>query len=242
MARKYTRKQLRKPDEFITMSHRVAGYVKDHAKLVAVSLLVAAVIIGAAWTLSWLSNSRARTATAMLTRAIDIYNQTVVPNASKLKPREDGIPHFETRDAKLKAADEQLKKVVDKYGDNSVGLLARLMRASVSYERGQFNQAIDDYKRYLDRGGDAAFRNNAIEGLIYSYEKTKQYDKALANVKKLPNSGGQRYVALYHEARIFADQGKAKAAAERYRKVLQEANSPTLQNQAGQQLALLEDK
>jgi predicted negative regulator of RcsB-dependent stress response len=241
LAKKYTRKQLRQPDEFITMSHRAMEYVVAHLKLVLVALVVAAVIIGAAWTWTWYRERSARDATAMLSRAIDMYTQMIIPgDKSKLKPREDGIPHFDTRAAKLKATAEELTKAVQQHEGNSVGRLARLMRAAVRYDEGKYADAAQDYEAFLAGGGEERFKTTAIEGLIYSYEAQKQWDKALAQVKKLPATGDERFAALYHEGRILAAQGKKQEAAERFKQVVQKATSSSLSQQAGQRLALLE--
>ena len=48
--RKYTRKQLRQPDEFISISMKVWEAVSDNASRVIVALLVAMVIVAGVWT------------------------------------------------------------------------------------------------------------------------------------------------------------------------------------------------
>lgn len=243
MGKKYTRKQLRQPDEFITMSHRAMEYLATHLKLVLVSLFVAAVIIAAAWSWTWYRERTARAATAMLTRAIDMYTQMVFPgDKSKLKPREDGIPHFATRDEKLKATEEQLGKTLEEHKGTSVGRLAALMRGGVRYDLGKYAEAAADYETFLRDGGAGRFKETAIEGLMFCFEAQKKWDQALAQVKKLPKDEDGAYVALYHEGRIFASQGKKEEAAQRFKQVVQKASSPVLLRQAGQRLAMLEVK
>ncbi|MCA9670893.1 MAG: tetratricopeptide repeat protein [Myxococcales bacterium] len=241
MARQYTRKKkLKEPDQLMTMSGKAADYVKDHAKLVVVAAGISAGIIGIAWGWSAYSDSQARKATAVVTRAITMYNQTIVPASArkKLKKRTDGIPHFHSRAEKLKASVAELDKVVKQYGSSSIGQLARAMRASVQLEQGASGRAISDYTKAIPVL-PKELAAPAREGLIYAYAATKQWDKALAEAKQLPKDERWKAVGLYHEARVLAAQGRTKDARERFEKVVKTTKSGTLRRQANQRLALL---
>jgi predicted negative regulator of RcsB-dependent stress response len=240
VARKYTRKQLRQPDAYITMSNRVAEWVKLNAKLFVVSLVVAIVIVGAFWGWTAYQTSRARKATRLINRATEIYHQAVIPGAEEVKREEGDIPRFKTQAAKLKATIEELDKAVDKFKSRSIGSVAIAMRAAARYDQGKYKEAIEDYRKVLDAFDDQDLRVRLREGLIYCHEGLKQWDQALAQVQKLPQKGEHRYLALYHEARILAAQGKPKEARERLNEVLKKTASPTLKRQAGQRLALLQ--
>jgi predicted negative regulator of RcsB-dependent stress response len=238
VAKKYTRKQLKKPDEFISFSMRAWDRLRRHASRVIVMVIVAVLITGGVWTWSYFANKRAAKATGILTHAFDIYNQTVVPMAGDLPPSDDGTPRFKTREAKLKAADKEFTKALDAAGGR-LKLMTLLMRAGVRYEQGRYDDAAADYKQFLEDSDDHRFRFLAQEGLGYCYEAGKSLDKALEQFKKLPREGDRKWVSIYHEARILAKKGKKKEAAKLLQEVVDKA-SGSLVERASDQLALLE--
>jgi tetratricopeptide (TPR) repeat protein len=233
--RKYTRKQLRQPDEFISFSMKAWGVVRDNAVRVIVMLVVAALIVAGVWTWTYFSDARAAKATGVLSKAFEIYNQTVVPMEA-LPPSEDGIPRFKTHKAKLEAAEKEFTQAVERSSGTLKGL-ALLMRAGVRYELGRYDKALEDYNQYLGHSGNKAFRFNAQEGVGYCHEARKEWDKALAAFRKLGGEGEQKWVAVYHEGRVLGRKGQKKEAADLLRQVISKAASKALQERAGDQLA-----
>jgi predicted negative regulator of RcsB-dependent stress response len=239
VAQKYTRKQLRKPDEFISISMRLWDVVRRHASRVLAMMAVAVLIIGGVWTWSYFADAKASKATGTLSRAFDIYNQTIFPTVDKLPPSEDGIPRFRTREGKLKAADKEFSKALDEAG-GKLGAMTLLMRASVRYDQGRYDKALKDYQDFLSKSDDESYRYMAQEGIAYCYEGSKALDKALSHFRKLPRNGERKWAAIYHEARILAKQGKKKDAAKLWRQVIGKASDKTLVNRASDHLAQLE--
>lgn len=239
MVKKYTRKQLRKPDEFISISMRLWEVVRRHASRVVAMFVVAVLITGGVWTWSYFAEAKAAKATGTLSRAFDIYNQTVFPTVDKLPPAEDGIPRFRTRDGKLKAADKEFSKALDEAG-GKLGAMTLLMRASVRFDQRRYKEALKDYQDFLSKSDDKGYRYLAQEGIAYCHEGQKALDKALSHFRKLPRDGERKWAALYHEARILAKQGKKKDAAKLLRQVIDKALDKTLVNRASDHLAQLE--
>ncbi|MCC6752318.1 MAG: tetratricopeptide repeat protein [Deltaproteobacteria bacterium] len=243
MAKSYTRnKELKQPDEFISLSHRAWTFISDHATRVLVMLGVAVVIVAAAWTWSYFREAQAEKATAAFGRALDIYYAPVSTEPAKAaKDDDDDTPHFSTRLKKLEAAETEFSKVVDGHAGKEVARMALLLRAGVRFERARFDEAIADYDRFLKESTDKALRTSALEGLIYCYEARNLLDKAIETIKKLPGEGEQRYLALYHEGRILALKGQVKEAVARFKQI-QQKGSPALASRAGERLAMLEGK
>lgn len=243
MAIKYTRKQLKQPDEFITFSMRVMALVKDHARQVAVMAGVAAVLIAAVWAWSYYADAKGQESTTKLTRAMDIYDQPIVElEADKLKDEgPDAIPRFKDVGAKLKAATEAFGEAA-KGGAGDLPHIALLLRAGVNFDRGQYAEAMTDYQAFLKKADDPRLRELAIEGLAYSYEATKALDKALEQFRKLPKEGDGKLKALYQEARILSLQGKKKEAVDLLNKVIADGAGSPYAEQASSRLALLEAK
>lgn len=237
--RNYTRKQLRQPDEFISISMKVWDAVGRNIPRVIVSAIVAILIIAGVWTWSYFADARAAKSTAAMSRAFDIYNQTVFPMETKLPPSEDGIPRFKTNRAKLEASEKEFTKAMER-SDGSLKAHSQLMRAGVRYELGQHTEALADYKAYLAHGGPEQLMFNAQEGMGYCHEAQKQWDLALQAFRKLPREGEQRWLATYHEARVLAAKGQKKEAVGLLTQVIEKATTRTLKERAGEQLALID--
>lgn len=224
------------------MSHRVWVWVKDHATRVIVMLVVAIAISVAAWTWSYLAEQHAEEATAEIGRGLEIYNASVVELADVDKQGDDGIPRFQTRNAKLKAAEREFGQVVGQRGSGDVGLMAVLMRAGARLELGRYADAAKDYERFVQQADrDHALRSMAIEGLIYAFEAQKKWDAAINSVARLPRDGEKRFEAMYHEARILLAKGDRKGAVKRYREIVEQAGSRFLVDRASRWLATLQD-
>jgi tetratricopeptide (TPR) repeat protein len=241
VTRKYTRKQLKRPDEFVTLSMQIWTYAREHTPFVLLSLGVAAVLVAGVWTWDFFSTRGGEKTTAQLTRATDIYNQTIIPMETKLpQTDEDGVPRFKTRAEKLKAAEEEYTKAVGSGG--TIALAARGMRAGVRYDAGKFQEAAEDYAKVLAGTDDPRLRSVALEGLGYCYEAMKNFDKAIQQFRLLPRDGDRKYLALYHEARVLAKKGAVKEAREIYKQIVEKGTPASLVDRASDRLALLEAK
>ncbi len=241
MVRKYTRKQLKKPDEFITFSIRVWSFVRANGPYALLTLGVAALIIAGAWIWTHFSTARAMKTTAMMTRALEIYNQNTMSGAEKLSADDDGIPRFKNRTEKLAAVTEELSKVV-MGGGKSLGFVAQAMRAGVYYDAGKYQKACADFERLLEKKGESRFLSQLIEDTGYCYEAHRDWDKALHFFRMLPQEAEKRYWARYHEARILAKKGQIKEAVSLYRQIISNVSSGWLLERASDQLAMLESQ
>jgi tetratricopeptide (TPR) repeat protein len=241
--KKYTRKQLKQPDEFITFSNKVWEFVRQHVVGVVITIIVASVGIGAAWAVTAYKESKAADATGLLDHAIEVYSQSLLPDtvdASQIK--KDDIPRFKTTAEKLGAAEKAFSAVIEKGGTNGPGQLALLLRGSVRYDAKKYTEAVADYKAFLDEDPEPRLRKRAQEGIGYCYEAEKKWQKAMAAFAKLPSKGKNKFQGDYHKARLLALQGKKKEAAVAYRTIVDQAEDQTLVARAGERLAMLESK
>ena len=241
--KKYTRKQLKQPDEFISLSNKVWNWVSEHASRVLAMLVVIVLVIAAASIWRYYSEKKEKSSTTLLSRAIEIRNQTVIPSSVKLPPSPDGIPRFSSQAAKLQAAEKTYSELLKKQPGSGAAQLALLLRAGVRYDQSKYGEAAKDYKAYLAAApDDRLFKKAALEGLIYCYEARKMWSEALETVAKLPKDGDDQYESLFQEARILAEKGDKKGAAERFRRIVNKAGSRALVDRAGQRLAMIEAK
>jgi len=240
--RKYTRKQLKQPDKFLTTSDRAWNFIKDHTRQVLVMVAVAVVGVAAAWIWTYFADNRARDITGKLTYALKVYSKPVVELKATLPKDPDGIPLFGTKAKKLEASAKELSKVVYGSSSGSLNIIATLIRAGVHYDGGQYTEAIRDYSAVQNETSDPQLREMAIEGLVYCYESTKALDKALETVKKLSRDGDKQYYSMYQEARLLTLKGQKVQAAKLYQKILEKSGSDSLSEKANERLALLESK
>lgn len=245
MARKYTRKQLNQPDEFITMTQRAWGWLTDHTTRVLAMIGVTTVIVAAAWTWEHLSLRRAEASTSVLSKALEVNEAAVLPTASAQGAEEAGAtPRFATESARLSAADQAFDRAIAEGRGAQLRALAVLMRAGVRYQRGRYQAAQADYEAFLrdaDEDTTRLFGAAATEGLMYSFEARQQWSQALAAARRLPHEGDARFDALYHEGRILLSKGDRKGGQERLQQVMAGAKSRTLIERASQALMALRD-
>jgi predicted negative regulator of RcsB-dependent stress response len=230
----------RQPDEFISLSNRVADFVRRNVVGVGLMILAAVVVIGLVWGFRAYQTSRAEKATAKLTWAVDIYTQELIPKSVESPKIEEGDPprfrtHAERLDASLKALDE----VVTKHGGTGVGDLALLIRAGVYFDARKYDQAIADYSKALETIKDATTKSRALEGLAYCYEAKSNWEKAISYFEQSATAGEERFSAIYHQGRILALRGDKQGAAKKFKEVIDASSNQTLIGLAGARLASL---
>lgn len=97
-----------------------------------------------------------------------------------------------------------------------------LQRARDASERGKLLEAVDNYRRLLNREG-GYFAPANLE-LSYALLSLKRYDEALAQLRQVSERDGARYpVSYFHLARLYELKGELKLAETAFSQAL-EAN------------------
>ena len=90
-----------------------------------------------------------------------------------------------------------------------------LQRARTAYERGNVQEAIDNYERIISRMG--GYFSPANLELSYALVSVKRNDEAMANLLQVANRDGSRYpISYYHLARLYELKGNLKLAEEAF--------------------------
>jgi tetratricopeptide (TPR) repeat protein len=206
---KKTRKELLKePDEFITISGKIIGFLIEHKNQItyALGVIVALALIFSGY--RFFSIRSENKAAALLDQGLAKYE--------KFKNDNQPLAAYDQV-----SADFQL--IIDKYGSKHNGKIARLTYANICYEAGKYEQAIALYKRSLaDFENHPTIHNQVIGSLGYAYEQQADYANAVSYFKQLSAAPDtiMRGEALYHLGWLYEKLGQSEKSREAYNKLI----------------------
>ena len=210
---KITKKQLKEPDEFITLTERGFLFVSQHAKPVAIGVGVVIVVILAFFALRWWDKNNEVRAAQKFNSMIEVYQKA-------MNPTQEGSS------AESKSALEKIDELIRQFPRTSWGKAAYLYRGNIHLRLGDYQEAIKDYDSLLDKSGiQKVYYSFATEGLGYAYEGKKEYEKALESFKKTLEKGEafQTAETTLNIARLYERLGKTSEALENYQAYLKTA-------------------
>jgi tetratricopeptide (TPR) repeat protein len=205
--KKIIKKKLKEPDEFISFTERSYLFVTHHARSIAMGAGIVLVLLLAVFLFQEWNKRNEENAYKMLTSVIETYQ--VVSS-----PYREGSPQ------EYKNLLDRFNEIVTKFPRTSSGKLAVLYKGNIYLRLGEFDEAIKAYESYLEKAGkEKLYRAFAMEGLGYSYEGKRDYEKAIAAYQKLIGLGEEFQVANAHlgMGRCYEKMGKKREALEHYR-------------------------
>lgn len=258
MAKGISKKELKRPDEFVSFWTHAADQAAKFANqrksaLVAGTTMLVTVVIGSL-VFSSISEGRARRATEALTRIERIATAELRPegtpagNPEGTPPSDEGVPRFKTAKERSEAA---LKELDAFLAGPHAGLAteARLERGQLLLGLGRASEAVANYEQILRDNPDERIRFLAREGLGYAQEATGNLEAAAATFAKLGDDaaatkegGFYKDRALYHRARLAELRGNANDAKTLYQEVLDKNPTTSLRAEITNRLAVLELK
>ena len=206
---KKTRKELLKePDEFITISGKLIGFIVEHKNQItyALGLIVALALIFSGY--RFFSIRSENKASALLDQGLAKYE--------KFKNDKQPVEAYDQV-----SADFQL--ILDKYGSKKNGKIARLTYANICYKAGKYEQAIELYKKSLkDFEKHPAIHNQVVGSLGYAYEQQADYTSAVSYFESLSSTPDtiMRGEALYHLGWLYDKLGQTEKSKEAYNKIV----------------------
>jgi tetratricopeptide (TPR) repeat protein len=244
VAKRYTRKQLRQPDEFVSFWTRVYEFLRASAGpiLIGVGVGLVAVIVSVALT-SHMQRVSAE-ASRQLSRIMRMYATDLATDddAAKKAQPDDDVPRFKTADERRKATLSELDSYLTQNRTKGPVREAELFRAGVLYDAGQYDEAVRAYGEFLaESGNDQRLRFLAREGRGYSYEAKGKFDDALGEFGKLEGETDlYKDRAQYHQARILEKKGDVAGAQKLLKAILDKNPTSTLRDDISNRLAALE--
>ena len=206
---KKTRKELLKePDEFITISGKLIGFIVEHKNQLtyALGLIVALALIFSGY--RFFSIRSENKASALLDQGLAKYE--------KFKNDKQPVEAYDQV-----SADFQL--ILDKYGSKKNGKIARLTYANICYKAGKYEQAIALYKKSLkDFEKHPAIHNQVVGSLGYAYEQQADYANAVSYFESLSSTPDtiMRGDALYHLGWLYDKLEQTEKSKEAYNKIV----------------------
>jgi len=219
-AKKIIKKKLKEPDEFVTLTERAYLSVSRHLKPIAGGAIIVILVMLLFFLFQRWQRRNEETALQMLNAAVETYQMV-------------GSPYREGSAQEYKSVLEKFKEVATRFPKSSSGKLAVLYQGNIDLRLGEFDQAIQTYESFLQKGGkEKLYRCFAMEGLGYSYEGKKDYEKAVNAYQKEIESGenfqlANAYLGL---GRCYERLGKSKEALENYRSFMKVSQKSEMSN------------
>jgi len=228
--KRITKKQLKEPDEFITLTERAFIFIREHSKKVAAGGGLLLVLIVAFIVLQMWDKKKEEEAAREFGVATGLYERGIAqaPEGS-IQGEKDILAKFD--------------EIITKYPRTSSGRFSLLYRGNVYLKKGEFDEAIKAYTAFLDRSGkEKLYRYFAWEGLGHAHEGKKDYAKALEAYQKIVE-GGEGYLLAEANLSIgycYEKLGKSKEALESFKAFLSSNPKSSLSNVLLRKISLLE--
>ncbi len=219
-AKKIIKKKLKEPDEFVSLTERAYLLISRHLKPIAGGGILVLLVILIFFLFQRWERKNEENAFQMLNVAVETYQMV-------------SSPYREGSAQEYKNVLEKFKEVSSKFPKSSSGRLAILYQGNIDLRLGEFDQAIQTYESFLQKGGkEKLYRCFAMEGLGYSYEGKKDYAKAINAYQKEIESGenfqlANAYLGL---GRCYEKMGKSKEALENYRSFMKVSQKSEMSN------------
>ncbi len=198
MAKRFSSKALKSPDQFFKAMLKFVGYLKSNVKAYLVFSAIVVVITLGYVVINHISDKReenARTALFKMNANIKVMGSSNLGD------------HIKIVEAEL-----------DKLGSTTAGMEARYMLAELYYSKGDWDKAITQYNYVLDNT-DGLLQELSIMGAAYSLENKGDINGALKKFETLKDLTPYLYkaVSLLGIGRCYkklGDNGKALSAYE----------------------------
>ncbi|MBI5904422.1 MAG: tetratricopeptide repeat protein [Deltaproteobacteria bacterium] len=227
---RYTRKDLKGPDEFISTFGRVVEWCKENrAKVTAAVLGIAAVValgLGTKAYLQWEENKSSRELWPHLNRA-----------------REFLLSPAEADPEKMAALEQFLAAHVNVHPSTRAAVYARYYLGSIAFHRGNYGLAASQFRAGSESGKDEGIMKYLLrEGVARSLEAKGDYAAAAAAYRAAQGFADAEMKAQSQvgEARTLALSGRKSDAIALYRQLLKDSPETRVRDLVELRLAQLE--
>ena len=207
--KKKTRKELlNKPDEFITLSSRIFGWVARYKNQITYAILGALVMAAAFSGYGYYTNRQEAQAASLLAKALAKLERL---NAEKSK------------DKAVQEVSEDFRHIFNDYSGRANGRIARLIYADLCYEIGEYSQAADLYKASLPLFDDQPLIHlQILKSLGYTYAALQDAAAAVTYFEQARASGDQSLQddVLFNLGSLYEQMGQKDKSADAFKRLL----------------------
>jgi len=229
--KKIPKKKLKEPDEFISFTEKAYLFITHHLKFIATGGVVLFIIVLSIFFYQRWEKRNEEEAYQKFSLAVDIYQMVSSPY------REESLPEY-------KNLLEKFDEVITKFPRTSSGKISFLYKGNIHLRLSEFEEATKSYQTFLQKAGkEKLYRIFAMEGLGYSYEGKKDYEKALQAYQRILEEGetfqlGNAYLNM---GRCYEKLGKNKEALENYKAFLKVSQKSMMTNAVLRKISILEN-
>ncbi len=215
--KKITRKELlKKDDEFISLSSRVALYISAHLKQFQYMILSIMIIIAIGIGINLYFRHLDK-------KALAAYNLAYRNLVSDSSP--------ETTEDNIKRSVEELEKLIKKYGRTKMAALALPQLANLKFSEGKYDEAIALYQTYLERDKPGSiYSSMAHFGIAAAYEAKGEHQSATSHLKKIVDEGHNslKDEAMFSLGRVYALSGQSEMSREVFKEFVNQFKESSL--------------
>ena len=177
--------------EEMNLPPRLIRFIRDNAKALQVGGIVLVVIV-----LGWIF--------------WDSYAES--------QRDESSYSLYQAMQAENQSRIDELNQVVEKYSGTNAALWSRIEQADLAYAKGNYEEALQAFEKInRDVSSGSALKPLVRFSLARSYEKEKEFDKALKMYEQLAVLDGFKIHGLLGKARIHELQEDPEKALAAYR-------------------------
>jgi tetratricopeptide (TPR) repeat protein len=228
--KKIIKKKLKEPDDFFTFTERTFLFITHHSKPIAVGGVIVLILLLSIFFFQRWGKKNEESAYQMFNLAVETYQMV------SAQYREGSLQEY-------KNVLEKFNEVLTKFPRTSFGKLSILYKGNIHLQVGEFGEAIKAYESFLQKvGKEKLYRSFAMEGLGYSYEGKKDYEKAMNAYQKVVDVGESFQLANAYlgMGRCYEKMGKNKEAIENYKNFLKVSQKSQMTNTVLRKISNLE--
>lgn len=212
--RKIRRKELKKPDEFITFSSRIIAWCQDNTRIV-VGVLASVAVLILITSAVFLVKARRET------KARDLYEEALSLYQDESSGNDDTVSYS--------MATAKLEEVKQRYHSTTVAINALIDLGNIYFQAGDYEKAISCYTDFLQRTDVShPLYDQALESLGETYEAKASWQEAAEVYQRLASEGAPAYQAQaqLYLGRVYEAIGDKQKAITHYNNYLND--SPAL--------------
>jgi len=229
--KKITKKKLKEPDEFISLTGMAFLFIRRHVRSIAAGGIALFVVLLSLFLFQKWEEKKEREAYEKFSSVLEIYQMVN-------SPYKEGSP------SDYKNVLEKFDEVIKHFPRTSSGKFSFLYKGNIHLRLGEFEEAIKAYQPFLQKAGrEKLYRLFAMEGLAYAYEGKKEYEKALDAYQKILELGDHFQMASAHLdiGRCYEKLGKKKEALDSYKAFLKTSQKSLMTNLVLEKISNLEN-